>query len=53
MILDSERQRKLLLDLLTAVTIPGTALDEVFNLKRQILQAKIQEEPANEKPQRK
>lgn len=41
MILDSERQRELLLQLIYGNTIPGQAIDEAFFLKMAIMGAEI------------
>lgn len=45
MILDTERQRLVLLELLKSVQIPGAALDELFALKQSIKEAALGEEP--------
>jgi len=39
MILDDERQRELLLQLIESQTIPGTAVEEVYFLRRSIVTA--------------
>ena len=41
MVLDNERQRQLLLQLIAAASIPGSALDTIFQLRQEIAQATI------------
>lgn len=43
MILDSEDQRKYLLQLIAAATIPGQALDVIYELKRAIEGAPVKQ----------
>jgi len=43
MILDDERQRELLLQLMEAAQYPGNALDEAYNLKQAIVNAKLKD----------
>jgi len=40
----TERQREILLELIKASTLPGAALDEIFNLKLAIANAEIEDE---------
>jgi len=41
MILDSEEQRKLLLDLISAIAFHGDQVEKVYELKKAILEAEI------------
>lgn len=44
MILDSEAQRTMILQMITAATIPGSAVTEVAALKAAVEKAKIEED---------
>jgi hypothetical protein len=44
MTLDSEEQRALLLDLLSASTVPGRAIDLAYELKQAIIKAHLEPE---------
>lgn len=46
--LDTERQRKILLDLIAAASLPGAAIDEVFALKQAIKSAELEPESKDE-----
>lgn len=50
MILDNEKQRSLLLQLLNAINIPGSAIDEAYQLKRSIMEADISQEQESSVP---
>lgn len=39
MILDTERQRTILLEIIKACQLPGAAIDEMYNLKQAIVSA--------------
>lgn len=41
MILDSEDQRKILLELIAAATIPGKAIDILYELQKAIKEAEV------------
>jgi len=43
MILDSEEQRKMLLEFIKVANIPGTVLDVTYNLKQAVIAASIDE----------
>jgi hypothetical protein len=42
--LDSEEQRKLLLDILKSINVPGQILEQVYDLKKAIQDAKVKEQ---------
>jgi hypothetical protein len=42
--LDSEEQRKLLLDILKSINVPGQILEQVYDLKKAIQNAKVKEQ---------
>ena len=44
MVLDSEIQRQMLLQMIDASQLPGSALDAVFNLKLAIVNASLSEQ---------
>lgn len=44
MILDNEKQRSLLLQLINSVQFNGSALDEAYNLKQAIVTAEIKDQ---------
>lgn len=44
MILDSEKQKSMLLELINAATYPGIAIDDVYALKKAIQEAEIKPE---------
>jgi hypothetical protein len=48
MIFDREEQRGIILELLSSVTIPGKALDAMYEFKQQVLKGTIQEEKKDE-----
>jgi hypothetical protein len=39
--LDSEEQRKLLLDILKSINVPGQILEQVYDLKKAIQEANV------------
>ena len=41
MTLDSEEQKKMLLEILSSIQIPGSAIDQIYKLKQDILKAEI------------
>ena len=41
MIFDTEKQRKIILELLDSITIPGKALDILYEFKQQVCKAEI------------
>lgn len=43
MTLDNEKQRAMLLEMLAAVQFPGSAVDDVYELKYAIKDAKVEE----------
>jgi hypothetical protein len=44
MILDNKKQQEIILQLLDAVTIPGKALDDLYQFKLEVLRAHINED---------
>lgn len=42
--LDNEDQRKLLLDILKSINVPGQILDQVYDLKKTITEATVAEQ---------
>ena len=49
MIFDTEKQKKIILELLDSVTIPGKALDELYKFKQEVLMGTIAQ-PKEEPP---
>jgi hypothetical protein len=45
MVLDSEQQRQVLLQLIAASNVPGNALEVVLDVKRSIERAEVKEAP--------
>jgi hypothetical protein len=52
MVLDTELQRNLLLELINSATIPGKGLDIIYELKQNILAASINQETSSAKATR-
>ena len=48
MVFDTETQKKIVLELLDASTIPGKALDIMANFKREVLAATVKKESSND-----
>jgi hypothetical protein len=45
MIFDTEKQRKIILEILAVVSVAGKDLDEIYAFKQQVLQGTIKAEP--------
>ena len=43
MIFDTEKQRKIILELLDSITIPGKSLDTIYEFKQQVLAGKVED----------
>lgn len=42
MTLDSEKHRQIILELIRAANIPGSAIDDIFDLKRSVIAARVE-----------
>jgi hypothetical protein len=49
MIFDTEKQKQIILELLDSVTIPGKALDELYQFKHDVLAGEIKPKDEEEK----
>jgi hypothetical protein len=50
MVFDKEEQRKIILELLDSVTIPGKAMDVLFAFKQQVIAGEVRKVELKEDP---
>lgn len=51
MVFDTEKQKTIILELLNSVTIPGKALDDLYEFKQQVMAGEIKKpEPGKDNP---
>jgi len=44
MTFDNEEQKRIVLELLDSVTVPGKLLDQIYHFKQEVLIARVEEE---------